>query len=122
MRNIDINKLFIKNLWSVVLWKKERFWFGANYKRYSRFFIDHGGNLSVDNRSQRWTPEHYKIAEAWPIFSTLLKDKTILDPFAGAGTLVNLLASREIPKEVYMTDLSYEDGREAREVGQVLCS
>jgi hypothetical protein len=39
MRNIDINKLFIKNLWSVMLWKKERLWFGANYKRYSRFFM-----------------------------------------------------------------------------------
>lgn len=93
-------------------------WSSLMMKHTPRFFIDHGGNLSVDNRSQRWTPEHYKIAEAWPIFSTLLKDKTILDPFAGAGTLVNLLASREAPKEVYTTDLSYEDGRELEGLGK----
>lgn len=93
-------------------------WSSLMMKHTPRFFVDADGNLSVDSKSQRWTPEHYKIAEAWPIFTTMLKGKTILDPFAGAGTLANLLASRQIPSRIYTTDLSYEGGLELDGLGK----
>lgn len=85
-------------------------WSSLMMKNSPRFFKDQEGNISLDDESQGWTPEYYKVAEAWPIFSTMLKDKSILDPFAGAGTLTNLLAAKNLPSKVLASDISYEGG------------
>jgi len=79
-------------------------------KNTPRFFRNPEGKVLIDDKSQTWTPEFYKIAEAWPIMTRMLKDKVILDPFAGAGTLANLLASRGIPSKIYVSDIAYEGG------------
>lgn len=91
-------------------------WFGLMLKRVPRFFtevdpVDGGEKLVLDQESHAWTPEYYKIAEAWPVLSTMLKGKKILDPFGGAGTLINLLVARDIPEEAYCSDLSYTGGK-----------
>lgn len=75
-----------------------------------RFFQDANGNSRLDEKSHKWTPEYYKIAEGWPFLSSKLKDKKILDPFAGAGTFMYLLAARNIPKHVAMTDKCFPGG------------
>jgi len=85
-------------------------WFGLTMKETPRFFADQNGNVKLDTESEAWTPHFYKIAEAWPVLSTILKDKHILDPFAGAGTLANLLMARDIPASVVMSDLAYQGG------------
>lgn len=86
-------------------------WSSLMMKNAPRFFTDQEGEVSLDKDSFNWTPEYYKIAEAWPVFSEVLKGKSILDPFAGAGTLTNLLAARNIPSRIYNSDISYEGGR-----------
>jgi len=85
-------------------------WSSIMMKNTPRFFRNPEGKVLIDDKSQTWTPEFYKIAEAWPIMTRMLKDKVILDPFAGAGTLANLLASRGIPSKIYVSDIAYEGG------------
>lgn len=86
-------------------------WFGLMMKEAPRFFSDARGEVTLDTESQNWTPEFYKIAEGWPVLSTLLKDKQILDPFAGAGTLINLLVARNIPESAILSDIAFSGGR-----------
>lgn len=85
-------------------------WMGLMMKEVPRFFEDKDGNISLDTISHAWSPEYYKIAEAWPILSTILKKKSVLDPFGGAGTMINLLAARGIISSAIVTDLSYRGG------------
>ena len=92
-------------------------WFGLTMKETPRFFADQNGNMILDRESEAWTPHFYKIAEAWPVLSTILKDKHILDPFAGAGTLANLLMARDIPASVVMSDLAYQGGSPVTDQG-----
>lgn len=94
-------------------------WSSLMLKNAPRFFRDNQGVPSIDSDSFTWTPEYYKIAEAWPIFSEALKDKSVLDPFAGAGTLTNLLAARKIPSRIFTSDISYEDGQPLEVSGKV---
>lgn len=94
-------------------------WSSLMMKNAPRFFVDEDGDISIDKDSFGWTPEYYKIAEAWPIFSETLKDKTVLDPFAGAGTLTNLLAARNIPSKIFTSDISYEGGRPLENSGKL---
>ena len=94
-------------------------WSSLMMKNAPRFFRDEKGEVSIDNDSCNWTPEYYKIAEAWPVFSEVLKGKSVLDPFAGAGTLTNLLAARNIPSRIFTSDISYEGGRPLEGVGKV---
>src|SRR5689334_13111048 len=49
-------------------------WFGLMMKEAPRFFTNPDGETTIDTDSPKWTPEFYKIAEGWPILSTLLKD------------------------------------------------
>lgn len=93
-------------------------WSSLMMKNSPRFFRDENGVVSIDNESQGWTPEYYKIAEAWPIFSSMLKDKIVLDPFAGAGTLTNLLATRNLPAKILTSDLSYDGGHPLESSGK----
>ncbi len=86
-------------------------WFGLMMKQVPRFFEDADGNISLDEVSHAWTPEYYKVAEAWPVLKTLLKGKNILDPFGGAGTLVNLLAARGVIRKAVLSDISYYGGQ-----------
>lgn len=86
-------------------------WSSLMMKNAPRFFIDQSGSVSIDNDSFGWTPEYYKVAEAWPIFSDMLQNKSVLDPFAGAGTLTNLLAARNLPSKIYTSDIAYEGGQ-----------
>jgi cytidylate kinase len=85
-------------------------WFGLMMKEAPRFFSNADGETSIDSDSPKWTPEFYKIAEGWPILSTMLKDKEILDPFAGAGTLMNLLVARNVPKSAVLSDIAFIGG------------
>ncbi|HEY1085167.1 MAG TPA: hypothetical protein VGE34_00390 [Candidatus Saccharimonadales bacterium] len=84
--------------------------FSLLLKKMPRFFDGADGGLVLDTVSHKWTPEYYKVAEAWPFLSKRLKGKAIHDPFAGAGTLMNLLAARNIPKKISMSDLSFPGG------------
>jgi 16S rRNA G966 N2-methylase RsmD len=86
-------------------------WFGLMMKEAPRFFSNAEGDTTLDTESQSWTPEFYKIAEGWPVLSTLLKDKQILDPFAGAGTLINLLVARNIPESAVLSDIAFSGGK-----------
>jgi 16S rRNA G966 N2-methylase RsmD len=86
-------------------------WFGLMMKEAPRFFADEEGKPIIDKDSKSWTPEFYKVAEGWPVLSSLLKDKKILDPFAGAGTLINLLVARNIPESAVMSDIAYNGGK-----------
>jgi 16S rRNA G966 N2-methylase RsmD len=86
-------------------------WFGLMLKKTPRFLsAAETGEITYDTVSHKWSPEYYKIAEGWPTLSTMLKDKVVLDPFAGAGTLMNLLVARDIPKSAIMSDISYPGG------------
>jgi len=93
----DLRELFI-GCWSSLL-----------LKHSPRFYQDDDGILSLDQQSTKWTPEYYKIAVAFPFLDTAIRDSVILDPFAGAGTLANLIATRH-PKKIFTTDLSYVGG------------
>jgi len=91
-------------------------WFGLMMKRVPRFFTTEQADtgkrkLILDKESHNWTPEYYKVAEAWPILSALLKNKTVLDPFAGAGSFLNLLVARGIVKSATYSDLAYKGGK-----------
>lgn len=68
------------------------------------------GQILVDQESYQWSPEFYKIAMAMPTLKALLKGKSILDPFAGAGSLMFYLAAKEIPSEVVCSDLCFPGG------------
>lgn len=92
-------------------------WFGLMMKQVPRFFEDAKGEISLDDISHAWTPEYYKVAEAWPVLKTMLKGKSILDPFGGAGTLVNLLAARGVIKSAVLSDISYLGGKPIDEHG-----
>lgn len=86
-------------------------WFGLMLKKTPRFLEEaESGDISYDTVSHKWSPEYYKIAEGWPTLSTMLKDKVVLDPYAGAGTLMNLLVARGIPKQAILSDISYPGG------------
>jgi 16S rRNA G966 N2-methylase RsmD len=97
-------------------------WFGLMMKQTPRFFKDQEGNIELDTISHGWTPEYYKIAEGWPMLSNRLKGKSILDPYAGPGTLTHLLVARGIPSEVLLSDISYEGGRPLNDKGHVYAS
>jgi|GEM_PF-1569084 len=86
-------------------------WFGLMMKEAPRFFADEKDVPIVDTDSRHWTPAFYKVAEGWPILSSLLKDKKILDPFAGAGTLINLLVARGIPQSAVLSDIAFNGGK-----------
>lgn len=91
-------------------------WFGLMMKRIPRFFTTDNTEsgerkLIFDSESHTWSPEYYKVAEAWPVLSSLLKDKTVLDPFAGAGSFLNLLVARGIVHEANYTDIAYKGGK-----------
>ncbi|PID31715.1 hypothetical protein CR970_04355 [Candidatus Saccharibacteria bacterium] len=94
-------------------------WSSLLMKSSPRFFVDQNDHIRTDNKSHRWTPEFYKIAAAEPIFSERLRGKTVLDPFAGAGTLTNLLAGKEIPRKVYASDIAYPGGQPLDEEGHM---
>jgi hypothetical protein len=91
-------------------------WYGLMMRRIPRFFhatsdINPGEiELVLDNETHSWSPEFYKIAEGWPTLSAILKDKVILDPFAGSGTLLNLLVARGVPSRAIYSDQSYAGG------------
>lgn len=92
-------------------------WYGLMLKQIPRFYTSTmvaessaEEEILLDADSYKWSPDFYKIAEGWPALSSLLKDKTVLDPFAGAGMLINLLAARNIPKEIIASDISYAGG------------
>lgn len=94
-------------------------WFGLMMKEMPRFFQDVDGGHSIDSKSQSWSPEYYKIAEGWPLLSSLLRGQRVLDPFGGAGTLVNLLASRGIVSGALVSDISYPGGVPIDQEGHV---
>lgn len=86
-------------------------WYGMMMKKVPRFFVDtETDGIAFDTISQHWSPQYYKLAEAWPILSTALKDKSVLDPFAGAGTMMNLLIARGIPSQALYSDIAYPGG------------
>lgn len=85
--------------------------FALLIKAMPRFFRDPQGNPVSDKISHQWTPEYYKLANMWPTLKVFLKDKTVLDPFAGAGTFMSLLAARGVPKRVTYADISYPGGQ-----------
>jgi cytidylate kinase len=94
-------------------------WYGIMMPNMPRFRWqkDEQGEeqLEADTQSQKWSPEFYKIAEGWPTIRAYLKDKTVLDPFAGPGAMMNLLVARGIVKKAFYSDLFYssmnEEGR-----------
>lgn len=86
-------------------------WYGLMMKEIPRYFVDKQGILQYDIESHSWSPEYYKVAEGWPTITSHLRGKTVLDPFAGSGTLMSLLVARGIPKEAYYSDLSYAGGK-----------
>jgi 16S rRNA G966 N2-methylase RsmD/cytidylate kinase len=94
-------------------------WLGLMMKTVPRFFEDKNGNITLDTVSHAWTPEYYKVAEAWPILSTILKNKRVLDPFGGAGTLINLLAARGVISNATVTDIAYRGGTPIDDNGNV---
>ncbi len=91
-------------------------WYGLMMRRIPRFFLSSDSEspdeaeLMLDEETHSWSPEFYKIAEGWPTLSVLLKDKDILDPFAGSGTLLNLLVARGVPRTAIYADQSYSGG------------
>lgn len=91
--------------------------FGLMMKKIPRFYMAGKGQgeatdgVIFDNESHYWSPEFYKVAEGWPILSKLLEGKVVLDPFAGAGTLINLLVARGIPRSVVCSDIAYPGGQ-----------
>ncbi len=93
-------------------------WFGLMMKQVPRFFNDSDGEIHLDTISGAWTPEYYKIAEAWPVLKSLLSGKKVLDPFGGAGTLINLLAARDIIKNAVLSDISYAGGQPVDDAGK----
>lgn len=73
--------------------------------------------VEVDGTSQRWTPEFYKIAMAMPTLRAMIQDKTILDPYGGAGSLMFYLAAKQIPKNVICSDICYPGGKSLTDGG-----
>lgn len=94
-------------------------WASLVMKGSPRFYQDADGVISLDVTSSRWSPEFYKIANAWPVLSNLLKGKEILDPFAGPGTLTNMLAGRNIPKKIHVSDIAYQNGEPLDDEGHL---
>jgi len=78
-----------------------------------RYFYEIGTekNIVVDTVSQKWTPEFYKVINGWDSIVSHLKDTTVLDPFAGSGTYLNLLTAKGVVSHAYMSDLSYPGGK-----------
>ena len=93
--------------------------FALLMKEIPRFYVANDRQIAIDEDSKKWTPEYYKIMKAWPVLKTKLKDQDILDPFAGAGTFVNVLSARGIPKSVVLGDLSYTKGVPLDDSGNV---
>jgi 16S rRNA G966 N2-methylase RsmD len=75
-----------------------------------KYYITKTGEIRKDENSHMWAPEFYKIARAWPLLKSLLIDKEIFDPFAGAGNLSFHLVGRGIIKRAVLGDLSYFGG------------
>ncbi|MDR2063326.1 MAG: hypothetical protein LBQ02_00835 [Candidatus Nomurabacteria bacterium] len=79
-------------------------WANLTMKSTPRFFV-HDNDAMIDTESPEFSPEYYKLAAIWPIVESALKDKIVLDPFAGSGILTNALAAKNITKKIYISDI-----------------
>jgi hypothetical protein len=86
-------------------------WYGLTPMVMSRFSINADGTTGVDRTSHAWTPPHYKLSAAEPILKSLMKDKNILDPFAGASVMLSYLAASGIIDKATGSDIAYRGGR-----------
>ena len=85
--------------------------FALLLKKMPRFIRHRLTNaVELDTASQKWTPEYYKMMVGWQTIKSWLKDKSVLDPFAGAGTFVNVLTARGVVKKATFGDISYVGG------------
>lgn len=85
--------------------------FALLLKRAPRFLRRQNNTLEIDTISQKWTPEYYKLMVAWQTIKAYLGNKFVLDPFAGAGTFINVLTARGIVRGAVLGDISYVGGR-----------
>ena len=96
--------------------------FALLIQKIPRFFTKHqqrdgDHEITIDECSRKWTPEYYKLANIWPTLKSMVKGKTIIDPFAGSGVLINVIQSLELPESVTLADLSYPGGHTLNHTG-----
>lgn len=87
--------------------------FSLFLKNIPRFYRDRQTNkIVIDDNSRTWSPDYYRMAEANVLrrLTGIIEDKSVLDPFAGAGAFMNSLVAHGVPSEAYYSDLCYSGG------------
>jgi 16S rRNA G966 N2-methylase RsmD len=81
-------------------------------KKLPRYLISDKGEIIIDNLSgPLWSPAFYRIEASLQHLETKLKGKTVLDPFAGSGSMIHTLMSLNIPTKVFLNDICYQGGK-----------
>ncbi len=79
-------------------------------KGASRYLKTPAGDNKSDFVSQAWTLEYFRIEPVLPKLTQLIRGRTILDPFAGSGNDMLLVAAACSPKNIVCSDLCYAGG------------
>lgn len=79
-------------------------------KRLPRHLIDSSGATHPDTFSAQWSPGFYRLHLAMNQLQERLQGSTVLDPFAGSGSMMNTLMALDIPESVTLNDIGYIPG------------
>ena len=93
-----------------IRWNLNRIIFSMYLKTAPRY-LQNNNKVIADHISQSWTLEYYRIDPVLSKLNKLIKNQTILDPFAGSGNDMNLIASFCKPKNIICSDISYMGGK-----------
>lgn len=85
--------------------------FSLYLKTAPRFLVCENGAFMSDLISTSWTLEYYRIEPILHKLRRIIKGKNILDPMAGSGSDMNLVAAFCQPKSIICADICYRGGR-----------
>lgn len=79
---------------------------GVYWKRLPRW-LEQNGVKVPDDRSIKYSPSFFKLAESWDVLNNLLGDQSILDPFAGSGSLAQFIDMTIATSQITCSDIHY---------------
>lgn len=94
-----------------IRWQLNRAVFSIYLKTAPRYFQDINGRQVVDKLSYAWCMDYYGIDPVLKKLAQLIRNQNILDPFAGSGTDMHLVAAFCQPHSITCSDFSYAGGQ-----------
>jgi hypothetical protein len=100
-----------KDLRDKIRWQLNRAVFSLYLKTSPRFFIDVNEKMVCDIVSAAWTSDYFRIEPVLCHLNKYIQGKIILDPMAGSGNDMNLVAAFCRPRSIICTDMCYKNGQ-----------